>query len=121
MKKMGLFGGTFDPIHQSHVSMALRLCDTLGLDGVLLMPTFVPPHKLKTHMADAADRLMMCRLATAEHPRLSVSDLEISRGGASFTVDTLEELCRLYPDTKWYLFTGADMFMTLRLVTPTTV
>ena len=114
MKKMGLFGGTFDPIHESHVSMALRLCDALGLDGVILMPTYVPPHKLKTSMADAADRLMMCRLACADHPRLTVSDMEIQRGGASFTADTLEELSRRYPDTQWYLFTGADMFMTLR-------
>ena len=114
MKKMALFGGTFDPIHSSHVSMALRLCDTLSLDGVLLMPTFVPPHKLKDSMASAEDRLAMCRLAAAEHPQLTVSDLEIARGGASFTVDTLEALHRLYPDTAWYLLTGADMFLTLR-------
>lgn len=114
MRKMALFGGTFDPIHQSHISMALRLCDTLKLDGVLLMPTYVPPHKMKTSMADAADRLAMCRLAVEGHPSLSVSDLEINRGGASFTVDTLEALSHLYPDTQWYLFTGADMFLTLR-------
>ncbi len=114
MKKMALFGGTFDPIHTSHVSMALRLCDTLSLDGVLLMPTFVPPHKLKESMASAEDRLQMCRLATADHSCLTVSDLEIARGGTSFTVDTLEALHRLYPDTLWYLLTGADMFLTLR-------
>ncbi len=114
MQKMALFGGTFDPIHSSHVSLARRLCRSLSLDGVLLMPTFVPPHKLKESMASAEDRLMMCRLATADYPELTVSDLEIARGGASFTVDTLEELHRRYPDTQWYLFTGADMFLTLR-------
>ncbi len=114
MKKMGLFGGTFDPIHQGHIDMALMLAQALSLDGVVLMPTFVPPHKIKEQMAPAEDRLAMCRLAAKQHPLLQVSDMELRRGGASFTVDTLEELHRLYPDTQWYLFTGADMFCTLR-------
>lgn len=114
MKKMGLFGGTFDPIHKGHVSVALRLAQTLELDGVLLMPTFVPPHKIKENMASAEHRLAMCQLAAEEHPLLSVSDLELQRGGASFTVDTLTALCKQYPDTQWYLLVGADMFTTLR-------
>ncbi len=114
MKRMALFGGTFDPIHVSHVSMALRLTDKLDLDGVVLMPTHVPPHKIRESMASAQDRLAMCRLVAVEHPALQVSDMELTRQGASFTVDTLEALSRRYPDTKWYLFTGADMFTTLR-------
>lgn len=114
MKKMGLFGGTFDPIHKGHISMALRLAETMDLDGVVLMPTFVPPHKIKENMASAAHRLAMCRLAAEEHPRLCVSDLELQRGGASFTVDTLTALCEQYPDTRWHLLVGADMFTTLR-------
>lgn len=113
MKKMGLFGGTFDPIHKGHVSMALRLAQALDLDGVVLMPTFVPPHKIKENMASAQHRLAMCRLAAEEHPILSVSDLELQRGGASFTVDTLSALCEQHPDTQWYLLVGADMFTTL--------
>lgn len=64
-------------------------------------------------MAPAEDRLAMCRLVAAAHPKLSVSDLEITRGGASFTADTLETLEGQYPDTEWYLITGADMFLTL--------
>ena len=114
MKKMGLFGGTFDPIHKGHVSMALRLAQSLHLDGVVLMPSFIPPHKIKENMASAEHRLAMCRLAAQEHPILSVSDLELKRGGASFTVDTLETLCEMHPDTQWYLLVGADMFATLR-------
>ena len=70
MKKMGLFGGSFDPIHKGHVSMALRLAERLDLDGVVLMPTFVPPHKIKENMASADHRLVMCRLAAEEHPLL---------------------------------------------------
>ena len=114
MKKMGLFGGSFDPIHQGHLEMALKLAERLELDGVVLMPTFVPPHKIRESMASAEHRLAMCRLAAQGHPLLQVSDLELTREGASFTVDTLEELSRLHPDTRWYLITGADMFVTLR-------
>lgn len=114
MKKMGLFGGTFDPIHKGHVSMALRLAQKMELDGVVLMPTFVPPHKIKENMASAEHRLAMCRLAAEEHPLLCVSDLELQRGGASFTVDTLTALSEQYPDTQWHLLVGADMFTTLR-------
>lgn len=114
MKKMGLFGGSFDPIHKGHVSMALRLAETLHLDGVVLMPTFVPPHKIRENMASAAHRLAMCRIVAQEHPILSVSDLELRREGASFTVDTLTALCEQYPDTQWHLLVGADMFTTLR-------
>lgn len=114
MKKMGLFGGSFDPIHQGHIEMALRLAEERELDGVLLMPTFVPPHKIRESMASAEHRLAMCRLAAEGHPQLEVSDLELTREGASFTVDTLETLTAMYPDTRWYLFTGADMFVTLR-------
>ena len=114
MKKMGLFGGSFDPIHKGHISMALRLAEALELDGVMLMPTFVPPHKIKENMASAEHRLAMCRLAAEEHPVLQVSDMEIQRGGASFTVDTLSALCDEYPDTQWYLLVGADMFTTVR-------
>lgn len=114
MKRMGLFGGSFDPIHQGHVEMALQLADALELDGVLLMPTFVPPHKIRESMASASHRLEMCRLVAKAHPKLQVSDLELTREGASFTVDTLRTLCQQHPDTRWYLITGADMFMTLR-------
>ncbi len=114
MKKMGLFGGSFDPIHKGHVSMALRLAQAMELDGVVLMPTFVPPHKIRENMASAEHRLAMCRLAAKEHPLLTVSDLELRRGGASFTVDTLTALCEQHPDTQWYLLVGADMFTTLR-------
>lgn len=114
MKKMGLFGGTFDPIHQGHIDMALQLAEQLRLDCVLLMPTFVPPHKIKESMAPAPQRLEMCRLAAEQYPVLQVSDLELQRGGASFTVDTLTALAGIYPDAEWYLITGADMFTTLR-------
>ncbi len=111
--KIALFGGTFDPIHTAHLRMAGMLADALSLDTVLFMPTFVPPHKAKGKIAPAEHRLKMCEIATAQDPRFVVSDLEIKRGGASFTIDTLRELKNLYPNADLYLFVGADMFMTL--------
>ncbi len=112
-EKIALFGGSFDPIHEGHVRLALAFAERLGLTRVLLMPTYVPPHKQRKNMAPAADRLEMCRRVAADYPVLEVSDLEIARGGASFTVDTLEALAGQYPGAQWYLITGADMFLTL--------
>ncbi len=110
--RIALFGGTFDPIHTAHLRMAGMLADELSLDRVLFMPTFVPPHKVKNGMAPAEHRLRMCQLACAADSRFAVSDLEIRRGGASFTVDTLTALREQYPQDEWYLLVGADMFMT---------
>ena len=111
--KIGLFGGSFDPIHNGHLHLAREFAHRLSLDKVLFMPTFVPPHKLRSDMAKASDRLEMCRLAVSGEPLFAVSDLEIRRGGASFTVNTLELLSQEFPGAAWYLITGADMFLTL--------
>lgn len=111
--RAALFGGTFDPIHVGHIALARALADKLDLSRVLLMPTAQPPHKLKDGMASGEDRAAMCRLAAQEDARLEVSDLELRRGGASFTADTLDALAEQYPDAEWYLLTGADMFLTL--------
>lgn len=112
-RRIALFGGTFDPIHNGHLAVARELAARLALDRVLIMPTFVPPHKIKTEMASAVDRLEMCRLACEPYPELAVSDVEINRRGASFTVLTLEQLHREMPDAELFLLVGADMFLTL--------
>lgn len=112
-KRCGLFGGTFDPIHSGHMALIRALKDTLLLDEVVLMPAARPPHKLKPDMASGEHRLAMCRLAAAECPGVTVSDWELAQGGVSFTVDTLEHLCAENPGTEWYLFVGADMFLTM--------
>ena len=111
--KKALFGGSFDPIHCGHLALVRGFLDGLGLDGAVLMPTFVPPHKQRARMAAAEHRLRMCELAAADDPRITVSSLELDRGGASFTVETLEALHAAEPDTEWYLLTGADMFVSL--------
>lgn len=112
-KRCGLFGGTFDPIHSGHVALIRALMRELSLDEVVLMPTAQPPHKLKNGMAAAEHRLQMCRLATADMAGVRVSDWELRQGGVSFTVDTLAHLTVERPDTQWYLFVGADMFLSI--------
>ena len=113
MIRRGLFGGTFDPIHCGHLALIRALSAALDLREVWLMPASVPPHKLKGYMAAGEDRLAMCRLAAGECPGVQVSDLELKRGGASFTADTLDALTAAWPDTRWHLFVGADMFLSI--------
>lgn len=113
LKKIGVFGGTFNPIHKGHLHLAGGYCRALGLDTVLLVPTCIPPHKEVDDLLPAADRLEMCRLAIRDMPALAVSDVEIRRGGRSYTVDTLRELARLYPGDELFFLMGADMFLTI--------
>jgi nicotinate-nucleotide adenylyltransferase len=105
--KLGVMGGTFDPIHLGHVVMAEAGADCAELDRVLVLPARVPPHRADA-MAPAADRLAMCRLAAAGHPRLEVSDLELRRHGPSYTVDTLRALAADRPGEELHLMLGWD-------------
>jgi len=110
--KLGIYGGTFSPIHMGHVRAAEAFLDAMALDRLLVIPTAVPPHKAEVAGADAAARLTMARLAFADSDaRLAVSDYEISREGKSYTVYTLEHFTA--PDTTLYLLVGTDMFLTL--------
>lgn len=113
MRKLAMFGGTFNPVHSGHVRMALDFARQLELDKVYLIPTNIPPHKAYREEVSGQDRLEMCRLAAEGYPELAVSAIELEREGPSYTVDTLRELHRRAPDAEWYLITGADMFLTL--------
>ncbi|TMC11479.1 MAG: nicotinate (nicotinamide) nucleotide adenylyltransferase [Chloroflexi bacterium] len=105
--KLGVMGGTFDPIHLGHVAMAEAGADCAGLDRVLLIPAGVPPHRAAA-TAPAGDRLAMARLAAAGHPRLEVSDIELRRAGPSYTADTLRALARERPGAELHLLLGWD-------------
>lgn len=105
--RLGVVGGTFDPIHLGHLAMAEAAADCARLDRVLLLPAAVPPHR-RAAIADASDRLEMTRLAARGHPSLVVSDLELRRPGPSYTVDTLEELARSHSDDELFLVLGWD-------------
>lgn len=105
--RIGILGGTFDPIHVGHLAAAQAAMQCERLDKVLFIPTGQPPHRSGV-IADATDRLEMCRLAVAGDRRFEVSDLEVRRGGLSYTVDTLRELKRLHPDDTLFLVLGWD-------------
>jgi nicotinate-nucleotide adenylyltransferase len=87
-----VFGGSFNPIHFGHLLVADEVCEALRLDRLLLVPAAQPPHKPLTELAPAADRYRMTALAVREHPRFEVSDVEVTRSGPSYTVDTLTAL-----------------------------
>lgn len=111
--KLGVVGGTFDPIHLGHIAMAEAGAGCAGLDRVLLVPAAVPPHR-GAASAGAADRLAMCRIAAAGHPRLEVSDVELRRPGPSYTVDTLRALAAEHPGAELFLLLGWDAAREIR-------
>ncbi len=111
MTKIAVMGGTFNPVHNGHLHMAEQFAKLIGASLVLFIPTASPPHKNSHELASAEDRLAMCRLAC--EGRFEVSDLEIRRGGLSYTSDTLRSLKKTYPDSELYFITGEDMFLTL--------
>ncbi len=104
--RIGILGGTLDPVHNGHVEIALAAMEQLGLDGVMLMPAGDPPHKPR--VTARQDRMQMARLAAEMHPGLSASDVEISREGVTYTVDTLSALSVERPQDAWTYIIGAD-------------
>jgi nicotinate-nucleotide adenylyltransferase len=111
--RLGIFGGTFNPIHNSHLYVARAFAHQLALDRVILIPTYSPPHKDAPNLASPEDRLAMCRLAVKYEQKLTVSDYETSRPEKSFTYRTLEHLAGEHPSASLFFLMGADMFLTL--------
>jgi nicotinate-nucleotide adenylyltransferase len=108
VKRLGILGGTFDPIHLGHLHMAEAILEKMELEQIIFIPAFVPPHKLGMDFAPAADRYAMTELAVRANPCFSVSDIELKRSGVSYTIDTLRELRRLYDGDELYFIIGAD-------------
>lgn len=108
-RRLGVFGGSFNPPHVGHLAVAEAAAQAAGLDEVLWMPAATPPHKRDDpSLASADDRLAMVRLATQGNTRFRVSDAEVRRDGVSYTVDTLRELHGEIPDAHWHLLIGGD-------------
>ncbi len=106
--KIGIFGGTFDPPHIGHLIVADEVRSALKLDKVLFIPASRSPHKQGRRITPAAQRLKLVAHAVAGNPNFLVSDLEVKRGGVSYTVDTLEELHRRRPRDEFFLLMGMD-------------
>lgn len=112
MTPIGIFGGTFDPIHYGHLRTAFELLQTLHFDEVRFLPCGDPPHREVT-VAPAALRLDMVRLATRDEPHFVVDDRELRREGPSYSVDTLASLREEFPGRSLCLITGMDAFLGL--------
>ena len=113
-RKIGILGGTFNPIHYGHLAAGEEIRDRLKLDRVLFIPSYLPPHKHEEDMPSAVQRLEMVRLAISDNPHFKPSDLEIRRGGRSYTIDTIEELRLAHPGAELYFITGLDSFLEIR-------
>lgn len=111
IRRVGIYGGTFAPPHVGHVEAARAFMKQMRLDYLYVIPTAIPPHKTTDFDVDPYQRLAMCDLAFSGIDGVIVSDIELRRGGVSYTVDTLRELTA--PDTRLFLFCGTDMFLTL--------
>ncbi|MGV0794622.1 nicotinate-nucleotide adenylyltransferase [Mycolicibacterium sp. XJ1819] len=107
-RRLGVMGGTFDPIHNGHLVAASEVADLFELDEVVFVPTGQPWQKPHRVVTPAEDRYLMTVIATASNPRFSVSRVDIDRGGPTYTKDTLSDLSALNPDTELYFITGAD-------------
>jgi nicotinate-nucleotide adenylyltransferase len=106
--RIGVLGGTFDPIHIGHLAAASEVFAALSLDRVLVVPAAEQPFKRGAQVASGADRLAMARMAVAADPRLDVSAVDIERGAPTYTIDTMTDLDAAHPGSTWYFVTGAD-------------
>ena len=113
MKKVGILGGTFNPPHSGHLSIAESLLAEFSLDEILFLPVGLPPHKRSLEIASNEHRIKMLQILTAHDPRMIVSDLEMNRSGYTYTVDTLTELKNTVTDSIFYYIIGTDTLLKL--------
>lgn len=107
-RRIGVMGGTFDPIHHGHLVAASEVADRFALDEVVFVPTGRPWQKADRVVSSAEDRYLMAVIATASNPRFTVSRVDVDRQKATYTVDTLRDLHAAYPQSEFFFITGAD-------------
>ena len=113
-QKLGILGGTFNPIHYGHLAAAEEIRDRLKLDRVLFIPSYLPPHKPEDDIPSAFQRMEMVRLALSGNDHFEASDIEIERGGTSYSIDTIKALLHAYPGAELYFITGLDTFLEIQ-------
>ena len=106
---VGILGGTFNPIHIGHLTMAEAVRSEFGLEKIIFVPASQPPHKHGIEIASAADRYLMTELATCSNPAFEVSDIEMRRAGPSYSVDTVKELMKAHGETEFFFLVGTDI------------
>jgi nicotinate-nucleotide adenylyltransferase len=106
--KIGIYGGTFDPIHHAHLILAREALETLGLAEVIFVPAALSPHKLDCTPTPAAIRMDMLRAALAGEPRFTIDEVELKRPPPSFTIDTIEAFAQSKPETQMHYLIGSD-------------
>lgn len=106
--KVGILGGTFDPVHWGHIGIAIDARKRFGLEKVLFIPALIPPHKVGREISEPGRRLEMLRLALEPYEEFEYSDIEILRSGRSFTIDTIESLRSASPGDEFFMIIGAD-------------
>ena len=110
VKRIGILGGTFNPVHNGHLAAAEEVRDRLNLEQILFIPSYIQPHKQDEIIPSAMQRFEMVRLAILGNMHFKPTDVEIKRGGKSYTIDTIGELQKEYPDTELFFITGIDSF-----------
>ncbi|ENH97590.1 nicotinic acid mononucleotide adenylyltransferase [Gracilibacillus halophilus YIM-C55.5] len=108
MKRIGIFGGTFDPPHYGHLVMAEQVYQHLSLDEVWFIPSYQPPHKANAKTT-GEDRIELTKAAIADHPDFYLNTIEVERRGKSYTMDTIRELKEIHPHDDFYFIIGGDM------------
>jgi nicotinate-nucleotide adenylyltransferase len=109
MKRIGILGGTFNPLHIGHLAIAEVAQERMELDRVVFVPSFEPPHKRLVYLAPAKDRLEMLRLSVKNNPKFDVSDYEVQKGGKSYSIDTVRHFQKEFgKETKLFFIVGGD-------------
>lgn len=113
IKKVGIYGGTFDPVHVGHIKAAEEIKRILELERIIFIPSFIPPHKNPTDTTPPEHRLKMLELALEAFPYFEISTYELDKKGTSYTIDTLRHLCAADTETEFYFILGSELFETI--------
>ncbi len=112
MKKIAIFGGTFNPVHNGHLNLINSIQEKMQFDEILLIPSYLPPHKEVKELASGKDRMKMLSLATEGILNIGICDIELNKKGKSYTIETVKMLKQLFSNSELYLVVGADMLLT---------
>ncbi len=112
MKKIAIFGGTFNPVHNGHINLLKGIDEKFCFDEILLIPSFLPPHKEAVELASGKARMKMLSFAFEDMEKCGVCDIELNKKGKSYTIDTVKKLKQIFPNSELYFIIGSDMLLT---------